>query len=62
MDIDFYFGAVKVFYPPQRKYHLFFYTKKSCVCYWKSICTFLGNHLLSEIEALQLFSSLFCCQ
>lgn len=29
------------------------------VCYWKSICTFLGSHLLSEMEALQLFSLFF---
>lgn len=26
---------------------------------WKSICTFLGGHLLSEMEALQLFLSFF---
>lgn len=32
------------------------------VCYWKSICTFLGSYLLSEMEALQLFSSFICCQ
>lgn len=24
------------------------------VCYWKSICTFLESHLLSEMKALQL--------
>lgn len=48
------------YFIPHKGSIIYFSTQtKVGVCYWKSICTFLGSHLLSEMEALLLFSSFF---
>lgn len=62
VETDFYFDAVKLFYPPQNRCHLFFCTNK-CECLLLKIHLYIFRNPFTQWNGgFAVVFFLFCCQ
>lgn len=55
VEVNFTLVLLRYFIPHKGSIVYFSTQTSVAVCYWKSICTFLGSHLLREMEACSCF-------